>query len=184
MKEFILFLFIGTLFLECTKEKSLDPVPPVIPVDTVTHIIEFGKATVKRNGPLWKAAFSARYYSNQKARFYLEAELNENNYDHRFVISDISAIPGYQTIEGKKWGNGNNSIPNADYFVTLHLDALINSFQVDSTRSNQFIEILRYDSVQHIVEGRFQTFLEGPNNLWFLQDTVSLTEGKFHLKIQ
>jgi hypothetical protein len=64
------------------------------------------------------------------------------------------------------------------------MDQQLNSYNVDSTRSNQYIELLRYDSINHIVEGRFQTFLEGPNTWWFLPDSMAMTEGKFHLKIQ
>ena len=124
------------------------------------------------------------FKSNDQSRISLEVKLNESGFDHILSVSDISILLGYQTIEKKGLGNSNNGIPNARYHVILDLDQQINTYNVDSTRTNQFIEILRYDAVEHIVEGRFQTFLEGPNSWSFLPDSMAITEGKFHLKIQ
>jgi len=87
-------------------------------------------------------------------------------------------------IERTSLSNGNNNIPQARLSFILYLDQQLNYYNVDTTRANQYVEILRYDSVNHIVEGRFQTFLEGPSGYSFLPDSVALTEGKFHLKIE
>lgn len=181
---FLTGLFLGGFFTACNKEAPIDPIVPAPPVDTVTHIIALGKGSLLRNGTPWNASFSAYYYPNNKSRFVLKAELKENGFDHTLKIGDVSADIGIQNIERPALGNGNNGIPNAYYFVILDLDQEINTFVTDTTRANQFVEILRYDSIKHVVEGRFQTFLEGPNTWWFLPDSMALTEGRFHLKIQ
>jgi hypothetical protein len=184
MKHILLPCLLIALLAGCTKEKPVDPSEPTPPVDTTTHIIELGKGSVSRNGTPWDAVFSAHLNTVDKNRFSLIARLNEDGFDHKLSISDVSILPGLQFIENKGLGNGNNGIPNARYSVWLDMDQQLNSYNVDSTRSNQYIELLRYDSINHIVEGRFQTFLEGPNTWWFLPDSMAITEGKFHLKIQ
>lgn len=183
MKNLILLTLIS-LLIGCTKEKQIDPVEPTPPVDTTNHIIELGKGSLLRNGIPWNAAFSAYYHFDNKSRLVLYAKLKENGFDHSLSIGDISATIGIQNMERPNFWNRNNGVPNSFYSVYLDLDQEINSYMTDSTRSNQFIEILRYDSVENIIEGRFQTFLEGPNTWWFLPDSMAMTEGKFHLKIQ
>lgn len=184
MKHTIFPLILLGLLLGCTKEKPVDPTDPTPPVDTTTHIIELGKGSVLRNGMEWNANFSAKYYVTDKHRFYITASLKESGFDHDFTIADIVTSHGFQIFEPSTYWNGNNKIPEVSYFVSLDLDQQLNSYDIDSTRANQFIELLRYDSIHHIVEGRFQTFLEGPNTWWFLPDSMAMTEGKFHLKIQ
>ncbi|HAD11113.1 MAG TPA: hypothetical protein DCF33_01620, partial [Saprospirales bacterium] len=181
MKSLILTLTLIGLLVGCTKETPIDPTGPTLPVDTATHIIELGKGSALRNGMPWNAAYSAHYYSNDRSRLFLFAKFKENGFDHSFSIDDISLYKNLQSIERPTLWNGNNGITEASYFVVLDEDQLFNSYKVDSTRTNQFIEILRYDSVEHIVEGRFQTFLEGPNSWSFLPDSMAITEGKFHL---
>jgi hypothetical protein len=184
MKHILLPCLLIALLAGCTKEKPVDPSEPTPPVDTTTHIIELGKGSVSRNGTPWDAVFSAQYFVNNKSRFVIKASLKENGFDHSLKISDISTAIGVQNIERPNFWNGNNGVPHVYYFVYLDLDQEINTYKGDSTRSNQYIELLRYDSINHIVEGRFQTFLEGPNTWWFLPDSMAMTEGKFHLKIQ
>lgn len=184
MKKLPFFLLLSGIFLACNKENPIDPVEPTPTIDTTTHIIELGKGGLLRNGVSWNAIYSARYYATDFSRFNILAKLTESGYLHTFSIGDIKTIPGIYHFERSFLWNDNNGIPEALYFVVLDGDQLFNSYNVDSTRTNQFIEILRYDSVEHIVEGRFQTFLEGPNSWSFLPDSMAITEGKFHLKIQ
>lgn len=68
--------------------------------------------------------------------------------------------------------------------ITPAPDQLFKSYRVDTTRSNQFIEILHYDSIQHIVEGRFQAILGDKPSWSFLPDSMKMTEGKFRLKLK
>ena len=89
-----------------------------------------------------------------------------------------------QHWEQSNWLNGNNGIPDANYFVSLDGDQLFKTYRIDTTLSNQFIEILHYDSILHIVEGRFQAILGDKHSWPFLPDTMKMTEGKFHLKLE
>ena len=184
MKHLILPLALIGLLIGCTKEKPVEPIEPTPPIDTTSHIIELGKGSVLRNGMHWNATFSAHFNANDQKRISLEIKLNESGFDHILSVSDISILVGYQTIEKRGPGNSNNGIPNARYHVILDFDQQLNTYNVDSTRSNQYVELLSYESINHIVEGRFQTFLEGPNTWSFLPDSMAMTEGKFHLKIQ
>ncbi len=66
-------------------------------------------------------------------------------------------------------------------------DQPIGDFLIDTTRTDHFIEVIKYDSTTQTVEGRFQVFLkkEPSNTVWpGVPDSIFLTEGKFHLKIQ
>ncbi|MBK7937311.1 MAG: hypothetical protein IPJ82_09570 [Lewinellaceae bacterium] len=66
-------------------------------------------------------------------------------------------------------------------------DQPIGDFLIDTTRNDHFIEVIKYDSIARTVEGRFQVFLkkEPSNTQWpGIPDSIFLTEGKFHLKIQ
>ena len=165
-----------------TPEEPIDPTPT--PIDTTHHIIELGKASVLRNGIAWNADFYAEYYPNDKTRFGLTVYNKESGYEHYLAIRDVQCKKGLHHWEQSEWSNGNNGIPQTAYSVSQDVDQLFKTYRVDTTRSNQFIEILHYDSIQHIVEGRFQVIL-GDNPSWsFLPDSMKLTEGKFHLKLK
>jgi hypothetical protein len=165
-----------------TPEEPIDPTPT--PIDTTHHIIELGKASVLRNGIAWNAVFYASYYKDDQTRFSFGGRTKQNGYDHYFSLDDIRCKTGLQKFEQGTWQNGKNGIPDADYFVTLDGDQLFKTYLIDTTRSNQFIEILHYDSIQHIVEGRFQAILGDKPSWSFLPDTMKMTEGKFHLKLE
>ena len=173
-----------TLCYACSKNTPEDPIkPPLIPMDTTSHVIELGKSSVLRNGIAWYAAFSAYYYPG-KNRFSLRSTIFQNGLDQVFSIGDISSREGLQPLERQIYWNASNGIPDAVYGITLDGDQFINGYQVDTTVANQYVEILHYDSVAQIVEGRFQAVLEGPTDWPSLPDTIKMTEGKFHLKIK
>jgi hypothetical protein len=179
---FICALFLG--LTACSKNDTEAPTIDPPPMDTVTHIIELGKTSVLSNGAPWNGTFSASYVPNDKRQFSIRGEVQLNGFDHGLLIRDISSKVGLQVVERSYYWNASNGIPQVVYLVSLDEDQLLNSYRVDTTRSNQFVEILRYDSINHIVEGRFQTFLEGPTTYTFLPDSIAMTEGKFHLKIK
>lgn len=183
MKMLIITLLLFSI--SCSKNKPEEPTdPPPTPIDTIHHIIEFGKASVLRNSVLWNAAFKASYYSNDKKRISIFGALKQNGFDHYFSIDDISCTVGLQHLERGSLWNRTNGVPDADYFIVLDQDQLLKTYNIDSTLNNQYVEILHYDSISHIVEGRFQTFLEGPNSWPMFPDSMKMTEGKFHLKLK
>ena len=79
-----------------------------------------------------------------------------------------------------------NGIPDAGFRITNYDEGLANYF-TDTTRTDNFIEVLYCDTIKNEVEGRFQVFLiepSGPRTLPDVPDSVFLTEGKFYLKLQ
>ncbi|MCE7925139.1 MAG: hypothetical protein DYG98_18960 [Haliscomenobacteraceae bacterium CHB4] len=59
-------------------------------------------------------------------------------------------------------------------------------YKTDTTRTDHFLEVLHYDPIEKTIEGQFQVFLKNtsspPKN--GTSEYISLTEGKFHLKIK
>ncbi len=181
----ILIITLLLFSISCSKNNPEEPTgQPPTPIDTINHIIGLGKASVLRNGVLWNAAFKADYHTNDKKRISIVGKLKQNGFDHSFSIDDISCTVGLHPLERWNLWNLSNGIPDADYFIVLDGDQLLNTYSIDSTLNNQYIEILYYDSINHIVEGRFQTFLEGPNSWSMFPDSMKMTEGKFHLKLK
>jgi hypothetical protein len=185
MKNPAKYLLLLTIVAACNKTTPEEPITPApTPVDTTYHIIELGKASVLRNGIPWNADFYAEYNPNDKNIFWISGHTKQNGYDHDLSLGDIQCKVGLQHLEQTNWFNANNGIPQASYFVTLDGDQSFKTYRVDTTRSNQYIEILHYDSIQHIVEGRFQAILGDKPSWAFLPDSMKMTEGKFQLKLK
>ncbi len=181
----ILIITLLLFSISCSKNKPEEPTDlPPTPIDTINHIIELGKVSVLRNGVLWNAAFKAFYNPIGSNQFSIRGNSKENGFDHHFSIEDISSTVGVHPLERGNLWNLSNGIPDADYFIVLDGDQLLKTYRIDSTLNNQYVEILYYDSISHIVEGRFQTFLEGPNSWPMFPDSMKMTEGKFHLKLK
>ena len=185
IRRLSLIIFSTAVFCSsCSKNNPDDNVNPPTPIDT-THIIEAGKSSVLKNGVPWNVVLSAYYYSKDKNRFSLTTGIVvQNGLDNQFWIDDINAKEGLQMLERENIWNLSNGIPSATYAIVLDGDQYLNGYSVDTTICNQYIEILHYDSLTQMVEGKFQTVLEGPNNWPSLPDTIKMTEGKFYLKIK
>jgi len=170
-----------------------DPVDTIkVPIDTPpvsTHIIDLGKGFAFNNGVAWSPPFEAWYHHKTTNRFYFFAK-NINSYlsYESFGIQDIPCIVGKYPIEYPVGINDlHNLIPQAYFSYVRDYDTPVGDFRADSTRNDHFVEILRYDSVEQTVEGRFQVFMkkEPMNTYWpNIPDSIALTEGRFHLKIK
>ena len=187
--------FIAFTFASCGKEPQVTPVPPdpvdtvSTPIDTVQHIIDFGKATMWKNGSsyYWPGTIEAYYQGDSVSRFRLRGtSFVGNGYVENISINDIPFQKGKLSIELFNSNNFKNYIPEALYSIVYDGDQILSYYQVDTTRTDHFIEILRYDSVEHIVEGRFQLFMGKvyDANWGSTPDSILLTGGKFHLKIK
>ena len=184
---FLLF-FLTVLFPNCKKEqiiiKTPDPIDTIVPIE---HIIDLGKGSVIKNGSNWVATNTATYHYHTKTRFFLVAK-NEysNGLKETFAIQDILLQKGKQLIEyATSIGDLSNSVPNAAYTMSAY-DEGIGNFYPDTTRTGNFIEILRVDTMANEVEGRYQVFLgkDSPSTIQGVPDSVFLTEGKFYLKLK
>ena len=191
MKNIIFIIALLSVLANCKKNQSLIDIIGN-PIDTVptpihTPIIELGKVSVLKNGDLWNVPFYARYYSANN-RFFLRGKiLHSNLIGETFALDDIPCESGKYPVEFWTLQNRNNLIPEALLVMMYEFDQPIGDFLVDTTRTDHFVEVIRYDSIEKTVEGRFQVFLgKKPTSVPFpgVPDSIFLTEGKFHLKIE
>lgn len=180
-----LFAISLSMLINCQKSESTsnepDPVPPVI---------ELGKVAMDRDGQPWTSNFTTRYYYfPETVSFGFSAKTTlSNGVEETMRIADIPCKSGIYSVEkGLNWTWG-NSVPKANISWLLDGDQSLGGVSADSTHyEDNFVEVIRYDSVQDIVEGRFQIYLK---NHWVssppfgLPDSVRLTNGRFHLKIE
>jgi len=199
MRNIIVFTTLCLLaFSNCKKNQPpiYEPIDPVdtikVPIDTPpvsTHIIELGKGFALNNGVAWSPPFEAWYHFKTTDRFYILAK-NAPNYlsSETFAIKDIPCLIGKYSVEYPTTQESlSNKIPQAYFVYIRDYDTPVGDFLADTTRNDHFVEIIRYDSVEQVVEGRFQVFLkkEPMNTYWpNIPDSIAMTEGRFHLKIK
>lgn len=164
-----------------------DPVDSVVvPVDT--PLIHLGKAYVLKNGIDWEAPFEAWYYHADSV-FQLRADITYSNLrGEHFFLTDIPCKAGKYPVEYFRYSNWQNQTPEAGFRITQDYDQGVGNYYTDSTRTDHYIEVLRYDAKQKTVEGRFQLFFGKRASGGFqwpdVPDSIFLTEGKFHLNVK
>jgi hypothetical protein len=179
----------------CQKNSAPEVDPPIDPIDTTivvvpidTHLIELGKVFVRKNGAIWNVPFRALKYHSDSAFLFTGKYLYPNLVSQTLIVNDIPTKPGQYNLEF--WPNGSNKyanqIPHGGFSMFYDSDQPVGLFYLDSLRTDHFIEVVRYDSVNHTVEGRFQAFfrIDSPTTFPNVPDTISFTEGRFHLKIE
>lgn len=186
MKTNNLLLFAALLLTagSCQKSEPISQEP-----DPVEPIIELGKVAMDRDGQPWTADFQAKYYYfPENTAIGLIAEIQYPNSIEEFVyLGDIPCEPGLYNIEKGNNFTFGNSIPQASMSWLLDGDQSLGGMSADTTHHDNFVEVIRYDSREDIVEGKFQVYLK---NRWAsspplgLPDSVRLTNGRFHLKIE
>lgn len=109
---------------------------------------------------------------------------NSNGFEESIDIRDLPTQIGKYAYEHSIGGAYNNFIPQVAFFYTLDGDQLVGAYSIDLTRPNNYIEVVRYDSINHIVEGRYQAILDNKSAPFpGVPDSMFLLNGKFHLKI-
>ncbi|MEZ4967368.1 MAG: hypothetical protein R2791_19160 [Saprospiraceae bacterium] len=185
MKNALFFLFLSFILLQCKKDSGQDSIPD--PPEYVP-VLPLGQADVLKNGVVWEAPFDARYYTGTYERCYLKAKiLHPNLIGESFFLKDIPCKAGTYQVEYYTLSNFGNFIPESFFSMISEFDQPIGDFDIDTTRSDHYVEVLRYDSVARTIEGRFQMFLkkEPMAAQWpGVPDSIYLTEGKFHLQLE
>lgn len=191
MKNFIFILAMLSFLANCKKNQ-----PPVDiiedPTDTIptvieTPIIELGKGYVLKNGIAWNAPFEAWFYHSDSV-FYINVEfVNANLYGEHFFLRDIPCKEGKYPIELRRaLINHLNQVPDAGFAIFQDYDQGMGFYDTDTTRTDNFLEVLDYDPVEKIVEGQFQVTLKNrespPDN--GTPKYIYMAQGKFHLKIK
>ncbi|MCC7245910.1 MAG: hypothetical protein IT269_09540 [Saprospiraceae bacterium] len=183
----MLFLFFTT---SCKKEESDVIEPPIIPDPP---IIELGKSSFLMNGKEWAGQLKAKTfgktsYGDIVIRLYGSININASFAESISIIDLLS--------NNNKYTFG--CFCDIDPFIkdgkpeilmgwVVDSDQLIGTAHIDTTYTGSYIEVLKYDSVQQTIEGRFEAHLKdreatGPNP--YYPTEVHLTEGKFNLKIE
>ncbi|GAB4487158.1 MAG: hypothetical protein OHK0019_01830 [Saprospiraceae bacterium] len=186
MKNLLFAMALLSIMANCKKNQS--PVDIIIEDPIDTPIIELGKSFVLKNGTIWEIPFHAWYYRTDTLFQFRAKILHSNLVSENFFIRDIPCEAGKYPIEFFPSLSGlNNGRPESAFIMMYEYDQPIGDFVVDTTRTDHFVEVIRYDSVAKTVEGRFQVFLgKKPTNVPFpgVPDSIFMTEGKFHLKIE
>ncbi|HNG89316.1 MAG TPA: hypothetical protein PK858_03900, partial [Saprospiraceae bacterium] len=162
-----------------------EPVKPYVP------IIELGKYSVLRNGKPYTGKMGAQYrkYNGVKTIAIYGSLFTYNGLVEEIVdISDNPLREGQYRIDPSITINSlGDGTPDASITWHIDVDQYGGSQLVDTSRTDHYMEIIRYDSVQHTVEGKFQVFFRQaagePLIVPGLPDTISFTQGIFHLKI-
>ena len=184
MKVFCLLICLALTIIAC--QKSAEPIEP----EPSEPIIELGKVAMNRDSQPWTANFTANYdYFPVKSSFSFSAEtIFQNGVLEVIGIVDIPSNPGIYNVSKTFSGVGSHLIPRTILGWSLDGDQILGVLSADSTYyDNNIVEVIRYDSIENVVEGRFQVRLKkslGTPAAFGLPEEVSLTNGRFHLKIE
>lgn len=187
--------FLAFLLFPYGCDKTQEPIKPDLtdttPVDTpINHIIGLNQTYCLLNNLPWLGKIEAAYYKDDKSRFLLHGQVTYNTLKSEYLtIQDIPSSTGKYNVEKYRLVPiFFNYTPNANFSIVQDFDQGIGDYQIDTTRQDHFIEIIRFDTLDNIVEGRFQLFmpLDTPASNWTPAPPayISITEGKFHLKIK
>ncbi len=182
-------LFVAAMFPNCKKEQIISKTPELVDtIDTMPHIIEFGQNAVLKNGVDWDVPYRAYYQHTAKKRFSIKGGKEySNGLKEVAFINDIPLAIGLHPVKMVRFlSDFNNGVADGGYTMAIY-DEGIGSFRPDTTRIDNYIEVIRFDTIKNEVEGRFQVFMGkdgGPSTLPGVPDSVFLTGGKFYLKLQ
>ncbi|MCB9356326.1 MAG: hypothetical protein H6575_17310 [Lewinellaceae bacterium] len=185
MKNALFFLFLSFILLQCKKDSGQDSIP-----DPPVHVpvLPLGQAGVLKNGVAWEVPFDAWYHADTHERCQLRAKiLYPNLISESLFLEDIPCKEGVYPVEYYTSSNFRNYIPDVFFTMISEFDQPIGDFKIDTMRNDHYVEVLRYDSVAHTIEGRFQMFLKKRQMTlqWpGVPDSIYFTEGKFHLQLE
>lgn len=184
----------ASLFLGDCRKDTTPPTPPPDPIDTtdvpidtppINHVIDLGKHFVSKNNVPWTAQMKA-YYNKYKNMVNLIAESKySNGFEDMVDIRDVPIKPGkYQYEYSPGVAKYNNFIPQVSFYVNYDGDQLVGAFSIDTTKLGNFVEVVRYDSIKHTIEGFYQARMFNRYSPFpGVPDSMFLLNGRFHLKI-
>lgn len=185
------FICLLAVSLEACKKEDSNQVtpPPDPPVVEEPPIIALGKASVLRNGVTYTGNITAKYrkYNRIKTLRISGTQFSSGGLiDETFAIADIPLQKGKYPVEQSSADGHGNGIPQAGMAWVVDKDQYAGDQLPDTSRTDHYFEVIRYDSIKHTAEGRFQVFLKNYKSAPILPgvpDTISFTQGKFHLYI-
>ena len=170
-----------TLFSQCDKEPVT---PPVDPPETV-HLTELGKMEVLRDGiPVKTNAYlffvGDKCEISTASRIVCGTSLAEG-----FTIEEIAFSEGRYDIFKHVYPDDGH--PHARLFWSV-IDELVGVLRSTDDYPEDYIEIIKADTVNKTIEGRFQFHLKNVDGTdlspYGLPDSLHFSEGVFYLKAQ
>lgn len=197
MKYLLYFLISAQLLANGCKKHTNPIINPVDdPIDTIkppvnSHIIDFGKISLLKNGIKWQTS-SNGWFDHSDSSFVINIKQGfGNGVRETFRIGDIPKFKGTYSFEyfPSPATLHNNQIPEPNFAMVYDGDQPIGDFVLDTLRHDHFIEVLHYDTLNNTAEGRFQIFLKRDpsiNGFPFpgVPDSIAITEGKFYLPVK
>lgn len=93
----------------------------------------------------------------------------------------------YNMDSGRTLSTLNNSIPQASVLYVVDQDQGAGNYDVDTTKSDNFVKVIRVDSLLRIVEGTYKVTLKhnkvGPYASG-IPDTIVMDKGYFRAKLK
>ena len=182
-----LFISALVLFVACKKG---EPAPEPI-IITEPPVIEFGKSSMLKDGQVWSIPLKATVYNAfggiQTLRIGGTRYLSNGLVEEKFSFLDVISQKGKYSLSCNCGAQPPDGVPDASIGWIVDKDQVAGGMIADTTKTGDYIEILRYDSVQQTVEGRFQAHMKNRYSVplpWNLPNEVFISEGKFNLKIE
>jgi hypothetical protein len=176
-------LIIGFLQGSCKKEDE------VIQAPVPTPLIQLGKVSYKNNGQTITKEYVCNRpdgYPNGFCFILINNKRSGSGLAETFDLSNIPLKQGKYEIFDSSPSSifGNKPYVSSAWAVDEDQST---AFLSSSTKyPSDFVEVVRYDSIQNIIEGRFEVHLESLYNTdpnWNIPDSMHITEGVFHIKI-
>lgn len=192
MKDFVFVCAIMALSAaQCKKEQPEPVVVDPEPVDTIKPAPVF-KDTVfmVRNGSRWVGKVEGFMSTTSKGnRYYLKMVRRTGSaVEERYYLSDMPCKEGAYPIEfANSVEKVFNLIPQSFVTYVVDGDQGGGTYNPDTTRTDSFVKILRYDSLTQIIEGHFKDYLrlkKTDQDLPGLPDTLAMTDGYFKVKLK
>jgi hypothetical protein len=194
MKNVLFFACFCLFFTFCKKNSTpFNPIEvPPTPIDTIpivsSEVIELGKASVLKNGVKWNVPFKVKYYGTKKDRFLIESRYtnSSNQYTFSFSLLDIPLLANKFIVQGFK-GGSHDFIPGSIFGIMHEGDQPVVTYLADTTHTENYIQLIKYDSLLQTVEGKFhiQMYQFDYDDYYPAQpDSITWSEGKFHLKLE
>jgi hypothetical protein len=180
MAYIVSFLAIA-LFIHCNKETVIPPVAPPEPV----HLTELGKMEVLRDGKPVKTN-AHLYFDGEKCEISTALRIvGGTSLAEGITIEEISFSEGKYDIF--KYVYPDDGKPHARLFWSV-IDELIGVLRSTDDFSEDYIEIIKADTVNKTIEGRFQFHLKNVDGTdlspYGMPDSLYFSEGVFYLKAE
>jgi hypothetical protein len=184
-KFFILLALLN--LVQCKPDTEVLPTDPVY-----TPVIELGKISMKKNGVFEERTdFICKQLEEPPHTLFIKKKNPDLiGLGEMFSIFDIPLQSGKYPVDPYYNGSYGDNISHGSYGLSYDGDIGIGLAVTNQSFVNDYVEVIRYDSVAGTIEGRFDfhmVFVFEIDPGWdFLNipDTIHMSEGRFHLKIE